>query len=1100
MLKLITGRAKSGKTSLLINEIKGRIEDGESKMLLIVPEQYSHEAEREICSVCSDKASLHIEVISFTRLSRRVFAEVGKTPKFMDKSGKILALNRAVNAVGSRLKVYNSAVHKPELLNMLLSITDEFKMAKITSNLLEKAADENEGSLKEKLVDLALITEALEAFSRQSSLDPSDRVSVLADSLRELNGEVFSSVYIDGFVDFTAQERDCIEALSLKCKNLTLCLSTDKIYSDSEVFELPSRTAIWFKSFAENRNIEFKYEQIERKNQNNALEFLEKHLFEYTNETFKATEEISLYSCEDIVSECEFVASYCAELVANGARYKEIAIAIRGYVDYRTALENAFERYSLPLYLAVRSDVMQKPLPLLISSVIDAVTGGFEYESMFSYLKTGLSDLSQTEVDLLENYCITWDVKGAIWEQKFTMHPEGYNSEIDEKTTEKLEVLNHLRAKVITPLSDLHRKTSQSKKSASHVVALSEFFADIFLPEKLQNKAEMLSVKGYVQTAKEYSQLWEMIVEILSQAHAVLGENEMEFEVFGSLLKLMLAQCDVGSIPVSLDRISVGEMDRMRRRNIKHMMILGASDMRIPKISESNGVFSNDERQRLKEFGIEISCADDELSRELNIIYNCATLPSNSMMMSYSRSTADDAESSPSFLMLTAQKLFNKNIEKVDMSYRKLYSKTAISELASNSFYSADNLSHAALTYLSSIGEGERVYRLKEASETEIGKLSKATVRVLYGKNLRVSAGKADKFMGCRFAYFLQYGLRAKPRKTAGFNPPEFGTFMHFVLENVFKKLYENGELDPKSLDVFTEITEEIMFDYLKNQLKGLDGKSERFKYLFYRLKSTVLAVVRDMIEELMVSEFKPIDFELNFSSENNTAVSIGDSEENSMEITGIADRVDGYMHEGKLYIRVLDYKTGKREFSLSDVSQGLNLQLLMYLFALKSLGKIRYNAEVETAGVLYIPARDSIISKDKYLTDEEILLEKNKEKKRSGLILFDEEIIEAMEHGETKKFIPVTIKKGEIKGDNLATAERMQTLSEHVEKVLKDMATELKNGSIDAQPFYKNETDNYCIFCEYSTTCNFNEKKDKRRYITKKKTDEAWIIMGEEV
>ena len=1098
MLKLITGRAKAGKTALVMRDIKARADSGEQGIVLIVPEQYSHEAERELCRICGDSMSLHAEVLSFTRLSRRVADMLGASRHFLEKSGRVLAMVNALDAVGSRLKVYGAARRTSELQKVLLDAVAELKTAHITPEILQEQAQMGADSLHDKLADLSLILAAYDALTARGKLDPGDRLTALAQSLQDAHKSVLGSVYIDGFVDFTPQEREVISALAHRCDNLTLCLSMDGLYDENEVFESSRRTAVWFTEIGKRLGASTEHTHVSDESVTPIGAF-EKYLFGYTNKHFDDGGKICLLRGDSVLAECEFAASKAIELVSEGCRWRDIAVAVRGFESYRPALEHAFEHYGVPLFVAARSDIMQKPLPLLVSAALDAVTGGYEYDDMFAYLKTGLAGLAPEETDLLENYCITWNIRGGAWQSEWTMHPEGYNRDFDDTSFDSLRRINELRRAVISPMLRLHENGGHAATVTEQAQALADFFADIELPKNLSDRAAVLDSRGEVTLAAEYSQLWNIMVESLEQASFILGDAEMSVDDFGRLYRLMLSQCDVGSIPVSLDRVSAGEMDRMRRRNIRHLIILGASDQRLPQITQSSGVFSPEERRVLYELGLDLGgTADSELSREMNIIYNCVTLPSDTLTISYCPSGDDGAIALPSFVITRAETIFEKKVRQIDLDDCRTRALSPALELAAGALRGKDSLAAAAFKYLRQNGYEQRLAAIEAAVQAQRGQLSPQSVNALYGEKLRLSASRVDKFSTCRFAYFLQYGLRAKPRQPAGFDPPQMGSFFHYVLEKVAKRVCALGGFHAIARDSVDALTDEYIEQYVHEKLNDFREKTPRFIYLFRRLTKTVRAVVWDMAEELSNSDFEPLDFELSFSGEGQPAVEIGDAPENSAQLVGIADRVDGWLKDGKLYLRIMDYKTGKKSFDLSDIWYGMGLQMLMYLFALQEGGKKRYGTQVVPAGVMYVPARDATVVTSSNVSYEEIAAAKTKEKRRSGLVLNEPEVLEAMEHGQDTRFIPITFKKGAPSGDALATAEQLGQLSRHIDDTLRQLAGELKAGSITADPYYRSQQENACLWCDYFEACYFDETRDCRRYLTKLKSDTVWQKLKE--
>ena len=1094
MLRLIYGMAKSGKTGMVMREINSLALSGARDIKLIVPEQYSHEAERELCAACGDSMSLHAEVLSFTRLSRRICDMLGSSRRFMSASARALVLARALDAVGARLKVFAAARRSDDMQRALLAAVTELKLANVTPERLEEEAQRGSEPLYDKLGDLAVILGAYDAMAQRGELDPADRLTALARSIDGAPQLELGDYFIDGFTDFTAAEREVIRSLARRCRSLTLCLTLDSPSGGSEVFDSPRRTAAWFGRLASERGEQLETVHAEREPSSPAA-VLSRWLFDYTGEKFEADGRVVLKVCSDIESECAAAAARARSLAMSGARWRDIAVAVRGFESCRAALTQAFAEFGVPLYIAARSDVMQKPLPLMISSALEAVCGGFEYEDMFACFKTGLAGLSTDETDKLENYCITWSVRGTMWLREWTMHPDGYSARFDDDARARLDEINALRARAIAPFAELYERSRTETTAAGQAAALAGFFEGIKLPESLERRAAALTERGDAASAAEYSQLCDMAVDSLEQAAAALGGAEMTLEEFGRLYRLMLSQSDVGTIPVSLDSVSAGEMDRMRRRNIKHLIIIGASDQRIPQVSEPGGVFSADERRVLHELGLDLgTTADMELAREFNLIYNCVSLPSESIYMSYSPHGADGAEARPSFVMLRAQALFGLEIDRADMDLARICAPEPAWLLAAEALRSPGRVRDSALEYFRKAGAARRLDDLRAAASAMRGRLSPEAVRSLYGEKIRLSASRADSFASCRFKFFMQFGLKAKPRRAAGFNPPEMGSFMHYVLENVARDISRDGPFRLAKRERVDELCGEYIGRYVHEELGDMREKSKRFIYLFQRLSESVRSVVWDMVEELSRSDFAPLDFELSFSPDGAGAVEIDES----AELTGVADRVDGWVSGGKLYLRVMDYKTGKKSFDLSDVLYGRDLQMLMYLFALADRGRARYGMEIIPAGVLYVPAREPMVAADGDLDDGEIASLKAKERRRSGIVLDDPAVIEAMEHGDDTRYIPVTFKKGVPSGDALVSAEQLGCVSRYVELTLRDLARELRHGSIDADPYYRSQQENACLWCDYFDACYFDPNRDRRNYATRLRPARALELMAE--
>ena len=379
-----------------------------------------------------------------------------------------------------------------------------------------------------------------------------------------------------------------------------------------------------------------------------------------------------------------------------------------------------------------------------------------------------------------------------------------------------------------------------------------------------------------------------------------------------------------------------------------------------------------------------------------------------------------------------------------------------------------------------------------------------------------MSASRMDNYKSCHFSYFMRYGLEAEPRKPAGFTAPEYGTFVHYVLEHVLQdEMFSQTVLPGMEGDRKKELhrlTREAVDRYVAEELGGLEGQSARFQYLFRRLLRSVQAVVDNVAEELLTSQFKPISFELGFgrSKKGDKELPLPPVELTcngvTISITGFVDRVDGWVDDsGRLNLRVVDYKTGRKSFDLTEVWNGLGLQMLLYLFTLEERGQELYGLPVEGAGVLYLPAREAVIRGSRAMSDEELRKKVDKELVRSGLVVNDRRVLDAMERqGERGyRFLPLRVTKstGQITGEALASAEQLGRLGRHVQRVLEDICRELAGGSIAADPFWRGPEKNACRFCDYAAACHFEPGRggDCKRWLARVSVKEFWEQLEEE-
>ena len=1098
MLRLILGKAGAGKTAAVINEIKASVEQKQGGSLLIVPEQYSHEAERELCACCGDTLSLYAEVMSFTALARRLRSLFGGgAAKFLDKGGRLLCMSLALKNISSRLRMYTAAGRRTELQEALLAVVDMLKTACVSSDRLTLAAENCDGVLKDKLSDLALISESFDAVVSNVGADPMDALTVLARQIEENDYGAGLKIYVDGFIDFTNQELQVLRALMAHGAELCVCMTVDSPQGGSEIFELSRRSCRRLIDTAVELGLEVKTRHMENSSCNPALNFLLDKMFLYTEDKFNGDcSNIHLFQAQSIAEECEFAAGKALELVRDrGLRWRDIAVAVRGFEDYRETLENSFALYGVPLYTARKSSLSQKPLFAFISIAYDIIERGWDTEDVISYLRTGLTGLSAQEADMLSDYIYKWQLKSTAWHraENWQQHPDGYGAEENDESREKLEKINKLRRRLAAPLLNFQQNCRSASTAMEQAVALSRFIADAELPEKMEIRAAALENSGRGELGQEYRQLWDICINAIEQCAAVLGDRETDTTEFGRLFQLVLSKYDVGSIPVSLDRVSAGEFDRVRRRNIKELIVLGCSDDRLPQSDKGDGMFSGEELEKLLQMDIELG-GGSELWREFSLIYNCISLPSQGLNMCMSLCNDKGESLRPAFVYGRTGAIFGIEPELADMDDIRMSAPAPALELAADSFYSRSAKAAAAAEYFKSTGDPVFAL-LSSTSKMQRGRLSPLSVEQLYGKSMKLTASRAEKFNSCKYAYFCQYGLRAKPYRPAEFKPPEIGTFMHYILENTARDVKDMGGFKAVSDQELQSLCDKYVSRFICEQLNDFWEKSPRFQHLFHRICADTRRIVLDMAEELRRSDFEPVDFELDIlSAQGVEPMELGED----LSLSGVADRVDGWVHDGKLYLRVADYKTGKKKFSLGDVYYGMSMQMLLYLFTLTEGAQQRYGMELMPAGVMYIPASDDILSSDTCLDDEELQTERQKKLCRSGLVFNDEQVMEAWEHGDDKLYFPARGRYGKPDEDKLASAERMGALSRHIKELLGEMAAQLRSGAIAADPYYRTQTENACLYCDYFEACHFSdgENGEALRFVPRLNDRQVWNIL----
>ena len=1103
MLQIWMGRANTGKSARVLERIRDL--GDRSSQLLLVPEHASHQAELDLARLCGPSASRHAEVLSFRLLAGRVLARTGGLADgVLDAGGKLLLMQSALQEVLPVLQVYARPSRKAPFLAELVSLCDELTACRVQPERLGEVCISLEGMSRDKVRDLSLIYAAYLGRLRREGEDRRDLMERLLDHLEESEYAKGKDVFLDGFSYFTVQEERLIAILLRTARSVTVTLLGDE-KSDLEIFRQSLRARDRLARLAGECGAACRIICFAPHPPRSAIEHLEAHFFGGTERWAGDCGGVSLYRADSMFAEAEYVASRILELVRTGGyRFRDIAVAARNLDEYAATLENVFERYGVPIYLSRRSDILEKPVMSLIAGALDAASGGCEYEDMFRWLKTGLGGLSDGECDELENYVIAWDIHGSMWlrDEDWTANPDGWREGFTPEQTEALARINGLRRRVGGPLGRLARGLRERESAREKLEVLWAFLEEIGLARQLEERTQALERLGDLQRAREYSQLWELLCGVMDQFADTLGDMPLDGEEFARLFKLVLTQYDVGTIPASLDQVQVSQITRNDRHQVKCLFLMGANDHVLPAVQSSTGLLSREDRAQLLDQGVELAPSGMELFHiELQNLYAALAQPTDRLTVTWPAADLEGNALRPSFVVGRIRSLLpgvEEKVERGDRAYRYTAPIPAL-EMA------GENRGGALWRYFA---ETERYSRRLEdmdrAARMTRGRLSPQAVEALYGRSYRMSASRIDKINACHFAYFMQYGLRARERTPAGFDAAQVGTFLHYVLEHVTKSAMDRGGFAGLGEGELHRLIRTAIQTYMDTAMPGFDERDARFQYLFRRLGGTVTTIVENVAEELEQSDFVPLAFELEFGEGGQLpAISIhaGDA---ALTVVGKVDRVDGWVKDGKLYLRVVDYKSGKKAFDLSDVYHGLNIQMLLYLFALQREGEAFFGREVVPAGVLYLPARDVLVGAPRSVDADRVRELLDKELRRSGMVLSQPEVLRAMEHAalESPRFLPLSLGRDGGVAKGVATAEELGRLGRYVDKLLERIARELRSGNIDADPCGRGENDSACTYCEFASACHFMEtdESDHMELIRPVKPEEFWRHVDETI
>lgn len=1081
MLTLLLGTDWTANRDTVLNMIAQDVAAQKPGRVLVVPELISHDTERRLCASAGDTASRFAEVLTFTRLAKRVSDAAGYgAPECLDNGGRLVAMASATRQLHSKLKAYAALETRPEFLTGLLDAVDEFKRCCITAEDLHNASLRSQGSLAQKLEELSLILDAYDSLCARGKRDPRDQMTWLLEQLEDSDFAANHIFFIDGFPDFTRQHTAILKHLISESAQVVISLNCDWMDSAEPAFEKAGQTAGQLLRLARELGVEKEIKLVETASK--GLEKVCSSLFSgRIEENSDLSSVLQVLRTETVYQECHLAAEKIIEIVQSGCRYRDVSVVCTDMQKYENTLNMVFSRYRIPVYVSGTESILDKTVITTVLSAIDAAIGGFEQADVIRYLKSSLSPLKMEDSDRIENYAITWNITANRWCADWENHPGGLGLEWKDEDKDYLARLNALRATALTPLILLRKSIKDAASVGQIVQAVYGFLQDIQLEERLNVLAAHLKNTGDLRGEQVLSQLWEILLSALEQLADMLGDTYWDGQNFTKLLKLLLSQYDVGTIPAVLDAVTVGPISAMRCQQSEHLILLGASEGCFPAYSGSAGILTDQERIQLRQLGIPLTGgALEGLQAEFADIYGVFCGAKQTI-------TVSCPGEQPSFL------------------YQRL-SKMAGGEERRNPFGLAsvnDMEASAYLVRVSAKAEAERLgvsvlyEQLRRHKDHNLGAVAPETVEKLYGKTVKLSASQVDKLADCRLAYYLQYGLKLKERKQATIDPTEFGTYVHAVLEKTAREIMELGGFHDVSLEKTLEIANKYSQQYIQERFQQID--SQRVSYLFRRNTHELEMVVTELWDELRQSKFEPAEFELAFGM-GGPMDAIGiDGKTMSARLRGLVDRVDVWRENQQMYYRVVDYKTGKKDFDYCDVYNGLGLQMLLYLFALEENGRYFLGNNPVGAGVQYFPARAPVVAAEGRLSDDEALQLREKIWKREGLLLSEDDVLQAMEPGEKPKRLPYTVKKdGSIAGD-LADRQQMGLLKSYVFVLLAKMVDDISSGCVNPNPYTRGSRHNACVFCPYGAICHDTAVPDRRDYAAMS-SEEFWERIEKEV
>ena len=1127
-LQFIIGSSGSGKTYHLYKElIRMSIEQDKYSYIALVPEQATLQTQKDIVNMHPAKGVLNIDILSFERLAYRVFEELGCTPKLViDDVGKNMLLRRAFGKIGSELSVYKKNLKKAGFIDEVKSLFSELYQYRIGASDIEEMINATAGRplINRKLQDILILNKAFNECIGEDMLAAEEVLEVLAGVIDKSELVKNSVITLDGFTGFTPIQYEVIRKLIKLAKKVVVTVTVDERenpYTSAgshTLFYLSRKTIERLNAIAAEENI-LRDEDVRlsgtpyRFKASKSLAFLERELFRYPFKSADNCNGVSVHSLANPQAEARFLSEEIFQLVREGARYREIGVIAADVAAYKPFIEQYFNRTGIPYFLDDKKSLISNPLVEYIRAVLEIIMRGFDYESVFRYLKCGFLTEHNKAIFEMENYVLAVGIKGRKgWSKEWSpLYIGGEHL--------NMEWLNCEKTVIMTPVFALDEALGNDMTVDTAIRALYTWLEKQCADIILEKMADEFEAEGEYALAKEYRQAYGLVLDLFDRLIGLVPEEHISIRELSEILDAGFEKIKVGMIPPCVDRGMVGDMTRSRLKDIKHLFFIGVNDCYIPKPKDSGGILSDYDREILAGLGAELAPGARENGFiERLYVYLALTKPSDSLTITFSKSGMDGKGLRPSSYLNSVLKLFN-NLKITDEDenndlFSKIVSKDSAIELLIEGLreYSEGRESNAWKELYSWFMQDkdeskELEYLINNAfMHYEPESIGRSLAKLLYGSSISGSVTRLEQYAACAYAQFLSYGMELRERRQYEFAAADMGNMFHSSIEAYFKYIREN---QIKISELSDEDRSSIVSGCVEKayELNGSDilRSSARNQYMLKRIERIVNKTVWALGVQIESGSFEPVGFEVPFGS-GNDAMLIALDDEDTMKLKGKVDRIDTCHDGDDVLIKITDYKSGSTSFDAGSVYGGLQIQLIVYLDAVIRREKLlNPDKNVRVAGMFYYNISDPIIDSDTGRLDADYAKSETLEKlKPKGLVNSDLGIIRLLDKNieGSSKVIPVTLKDGAVneKKSDVASDIRFDRLMKHVRTKMSEFAGEMISGNISASP-YRLDGKSGCDYCRFKTICGFDTRIPgfKFRKMVSMNNDELWNRLGEE-
>lgn len=1103
-LQFIFGPSGSGKSYQLYHHIiEESVLHPEQNYIVLVPEQFTMQTQKDLVTMHPRKGIMNIDVLSFGRLAYRVFEETGgELLPVLDDEGKNLILRKIAGDYEDELSVLRGNMKKLGYISEVKSVISEFTQYDIKDEELGQVMEAvgKQSGLYYKLKDIRLLYQGFTDYLKKKYITKEELLDVLSRVAGESKLLKNSTVVLDGFTGFTPVQNRLLVELLLCCRKVIVTVTMDErenpyIYEHPyQLFALSKHMTSTLVRLAGESKIEIEepvclYESpVYRFRECGALAFLEKNLFRYNAGIFESEQDaIHIHAARNPREEALAAAGAIRRLTREkGLRYREIGVIVSNMEAYGDYLEQAFALYDIPAFMDHKRNILLNSFVEYIRSLLNLAEQNLSYESVFRFLRTNLAGFTGEEVDELENYVLGLGIKGyKRWQERWLRR-------LKDMGEEELADMNHLRVKLVEKLDPLMFILKQRQKTVKDItLALYEFMVRENLQVRLKEQEEEFQARGELALAKEYAQVYRILIELFDKFVRLLGDEKVSLEEYCKLLDAGLEEARVGVIPPSPDQVVAGDVERTRLKDIRALFFLGANDTHLPGSLLRTGMLSERDREHFQKEKLALSPGGKEKAYiQKFYLYMNLTKPSERLEVYYSKVSSDGKSIRPAYLVQELRRMYPR-ITVQDEEEKKLAERELTKDIGLDylirGFRSARDDMDAAWGELYTWYKKDEQWKQKVESLLAAGYykrpmdgLSEAAAKKLYGEHFEDSITRMERFSVCAFAHFLTYGMNLSERQRYEFQAVDLGNVCHSALERYSKKAEAEGGWLALTEEQRDQYIEESVAEAITDYGNSVLYSSARDEYMIVRMKRLLARTVWALTRQLEAGDFLPSAYEFRF-------------------LSGKIDRIDTCEEDEKVYVKVLDYKTGKKAFDIVSLYHGLQLQLMVYMdAAVKQEKKWHPDKEIIPAGVFYYRISDPLVDKQEEQTEEAIL----KELKPDGLISLKDDVLKHLDHSGSGESLAVPVKynkNGSLsKGSKAVPEEEFRLMMEHAARKIEETHRRILSGETDAKPYRKGK-ETGCDYCKYRHICGFDVKIPGYEYRDIEKMSKDQVIAAME-